>query len=326
MNPSHEIIPNAISSRLYLEMPVYAHLLDIAYCVTSFNRIDNPFQCDLACDAFPGMELVYQWYFDDAVCGYIAKTTQDVFTNGTTSEKSQKTTIVVGLRGTRSFGDSFADLQVDMVSYNLPTTYLPPCIGCKVHKGFMGYATRTIGIMESVLIREVKEATINGGEYQIIVVGHSLGGAIALLVALRILDLSYDNLICVTFGQPLVGNQNFVQWTDYVMKSMESTDRLPRKFYRVIHKNDMVTTVPNNDQLLINTYKQFLNQIYLNCSNNEALPLREQVVDCGYGDNPLCIAKDVPIGHNYMQSHLTYFRHMGLCGIQVPTMEENDTI
>ncbi|KAG7191496.1 uncharacterized protein KQ657_003091 [Scheffersomyces spartinae] len=309
-------------------MPVYAHLLDIAYCVTKFNQLEPPFQCDMSCEEFGGMELVYQWYFDDAVCGYIAKTKQDIFKNGTLSSSSKTTTtIVVGLRGTRSFGDSFADLQVDMVNYNLPTTYLPPCSGCKVHKGFMGYATKTIGIMEAILIGEVKKAMEDGGSYQVIVVGHSLGGAIALLVALRILDLSYNNLMCVTFGQPLVGNQNFVQWTDYVMQSMES-DKLSssRKFYRVIHKNDMVTTVPNNDQLLINTYKQFLNQIYLNCSNNDILPLRDQVVDCGFGDNPLCISKDVPIGHNYMQSHLTYFRHMGLCGIQVPTLKQDSIL
>ena len=66
-----------------------------------------------------------------------------------------------------------------------------------------------------------------------------------------------------------------------------------RKFLRVIHKNDVITTLPR-DQNIFNRYSQFNNQIYLNCSETDTRPTINEVIDCYDGINNQCVAKDFP--------------------------------
>jgi triacylglycerol lipase len=82
---------------------------------------------------------------------------------------------------------------------------------------------------------------------KIVCTGHSLGAAIATIVASR---LDADELY--TFGSPRVGNKAFV---DEMMN-----DKI--KHYRFVNNNDVVTTVPfafmgyrhNGDLIYINFY------------------------------------------------------------------------
>ncbi|KAG5419687.1 KAR5 [Candida metapsilosis] len=221
-NNVHSIDPE-IFSNLY----TYAHLIDISYCISEVHGIDPPFKCDLNCEKrFPNMTLVHQWYFPDSVTGYIASTYDNIFNY----EKHRKT-VVVSLRGTRSIFDTYADMKVDMTRYSNPGIHLPLCgDGCRVHDGFYKYFTTTLNNINDYIVNEIGDE-----DYELIIVGHSLGGSIALLLGLYYLDMGYDKLTLVTMGQPLTGNYDFVNWADGVLGSQTKLkhNEFERKFLRV---------------------------------------------------------------------------------------------
>lgn len=315
--------PQPIENEIYNNLFTYAHLTDIAYCVSSRGRIEEPFECDLNCHSrFPDVSLVYQWYFDDSVCGYIATTYSNMFNY---SETTNKKTVIVSLRGTHSLLDSYTDIKVDMVNYKSVGINLPPCKDCRIHRGFNTYAIATLERIDAIVQHELN--TRDSEDYELLILGHSLGGAISLLLGLHYADMGYDKMTLVTMGQPLVGNEAFVNWADDVLGSHKDIvhNSFQRKYFRVVHKNDVVTTIPSNGDIR-DSYCQFDNQIYLNCSSSETMPLNDQVVDCFGKNNQLCIKGDfdddpgISFGQpsrNYLQIHTHYFRSMGLCGMGI---------
>lgn len=332
-----KIDPIPVPLHIYQHLYTYAHLLDIAYCIDSLRRINPPFDCELDCKSlFPDLQLVYQWFFDDSVCGYIASSQRGLFNSS--NEFLQKNeyppkdpflkkleylqndhhTVIISLRGTRSVLDTLTDLKFDMTPYLLPGTHIPMCGSqCKVHAGFHEYYRNTFDVIHPYIVSELKKG---GPNTKLVLVGHSLGGAVALLLSLHYLALGVKNLEVVTMGQPLVGNQEFVDWADSVLGSQYSLNEKTanRKWLRVIHRDDMVTTVPRGS--FLQRYSQFNNQIYLNASAANAAPRQDQIVDCRSGNNAQCIAGDVlqfRPATDYILSHNTYFRHLGLCGIHV---------
>lgn len=315
-----EVVPVSQHTLRYLY--TYAHLLDIAYCIDEFRRIDPPFECGLNCQSlFPHVRLVYQWYFDDSVCGYIASTNRSLIndTEKTSGLKpKEELTVIISLRGSRSVRDTMADINIDMIPYATPDNGIPICgARCRVHSGFYDYYKNTVEAIHPYVVSALQEA---GQDAKLLIVGHSLGGAVGLFVALHYLALGFDNVKLVTMGQPLVGNEDFVDWADHIMGSDFSTNEPQnlRKWLRVVHRNDLVTTVPRGS--FLGRYAQFNNQIYVNTSASNALPGAGQVVDCKLGSNERCIAGDLlhpRLASEYFISHNTYFRHLGLCGIHV---------
>ncbi|KAI3405179.2 hypothetical protein KGF56_002017 [Candida oxycetoniae] len=281
------------------------------------------FVCALGCESrFPNMSLVYQWSFDDSVTGYIAKTYENVFRYDQSKSTKPKKTIIVSLRGTQSVFDSFADMKVDMTNYNNLGLHLTLCgERCKVHRGFYEYFKTTQNLIHQYIEEEMHSSKQGLEDYELIILGHSLGGSVALLLGLFYLDLGYDKLTLVTMGQPLLGNYEFVKWTDYVLGSQYRPrhNSFERKFLRVIHKDDVITVIPRGHSPLY-SYHQFDNQVYLNCSERNTHPTLEEVLDCSSARDENCILKDFPDHHtennyDYLQIHITYFRRMGLCGI-----------
>lgn len=98
------------------------------------------------------------------------------------------------------------------------------------------YGTGNINAGQSWMFRQLRASVLNaiqanvGASARIVLVGHSLGGALAALMANYLRRQSYDVQL-MTFGQPRVGNQVFV-------------DGLPVPWLRLINANDLVTTVP----------------------------------------------------------------------------------
>ncbi|KAK0407560.1 hypothetical protein QR680_019266 [Steinernema hermaphroditum] len=84
-------------------------------------------------------------------------------------------------------------------------------------------------------------------DYRIWVTGHSLGGSLASMTALYLVNQTLfhaDKVKLVTFGEPRTGNYNFA-------KAIEQNIKFR---YRVIHRNDFVTNIPTSvdpDGLLI---------------------------------------------------------------------------
>lgn len=321
---SETLTPEPLDPVIHSNMFTYAHLIDISYCIDRFRKIEEPFNCDLDCSKrFPDMKLVHQWYFDDAVCGYIASTYSNIFEYEEDTSMRKKKTIVVGLRGTRSVSDVLADMRVDMALYQSLKRALPFCgQKCKIHKGFASYYKKTLAAIEDKLVDELELG--KDEDYELVFVGHSLGGSVALLLALHFLDLGYDKLTLVTMGQPRVGNNEFTSWADFVLGSYHPLKHgsFDRKYMRVIHKGDLVTQVPSTSAHFIDRYDQFLNQVYLNITGSNTKPKAGELVDCFSERNSLCVANDFSMHNlgrvffrNYYEAHNTYFRQLGLCGL-----------
>ena len=77
-----------------------------------------------------------------------------------------------------------------------------------VHRGFRDYADSALsGGVKEYLLEELEK---NPAE-TVYITGHSLGGAVALMTAVRLCDagVNTDQIKVVTFGAPALGNRNF---------------------------------------------------------------------------------------------------------------------
>ena len=124
--------------------------------------------------------------------------------------------VLIACRGTEptQLNDILADLKMFPVKHHL---------GGRVHRGFYAEYDKVIPGIKDALKKHNKK-----GDKTVWVTGHSLGGAMAVLVAA---ELQPDGGLH-TFGQPRVGNAEFLKCLDNV------------KYYRYRNNNDVVTAVP----------------------------------------------------------------------------------
>jgi len=134
--------------------------------------------------------------------------------------------IIVAYRGTSDLGSVLTDAQAFFKDY-------PSVSGAKVHNGFLG------GYLASkpLVTPYITEALQKYPDYDLHFIGHSLGGANALLAAVDVAEtmkLPKGKIKVTTYGQPRVGNEKFVQYVD----------TLGFDFRRVVHSHDLVPHVP----------------------------------------------------------------------------------
>jgi hypothetical protein len=79
---------------------------------------------------------------------------------------------------------------------------------------------------------ELKQWLTTAGEKQLWVTGHSLGGALALLSAMR---LDGEKVNVCTFGQPRIGDSKFAS---------SGEKKLGDRYYRIVHNEDIVPRIP----------------------------------------------------------------------------------
>ena len=128
---------------------------------------------------------------------------------------SDKDDVLVACRGTEptQLNDIIADANFFPVRHHKAGW---------VHRGFYGEYNKVIdGIKDAIKKHDAK------GTKTLWVCGHSLGGAMALLVAVELQPTGG----CHTFGQPRVGTRDFLKLIDF-------------PYYRYRNNNDAVTTVP----------------------------------------------------------------------------------
>jgi hypothetical protein len=122
--------------------------------------------------------------------------------------------VVLAFRGTTNFADVVTDVDAALVPfpYNSDDFY-----AARVHRGFLKAMDATIHIMRDRLRQVLKQmqAAKFGEKDALYIVGHSLGGGIAHLVACdkEIVDMcdSPECIKVITFGCPRTGNAAFAE-------------------------------------------------------------------------------------------------------------------
>ncbi|SBS24794.1 Lipase (class 3) [Marinomonas spartinae] len=128
---------------------------------------------------------------------------------------------VIAIRGTNTKADAITDITCHCKNSDS---------GMPVHKGFQS----TFASLREGIASYMKEPEVLNGNGAIHCVGHSLGGAVATLVADWI-KATYDKTVYLyTFGSPRVGKKGFAE---------VSGGRIDQIF-RCVHASDPVTKVP----------------------------------------------------------------------------------
>lgn len=144
--------------------------------------------------------------------------------------------LIVAFRGTREPRDYLTDARF---LFKHPW----PVVGhenAKVHRGFLeGYFA----------VSETIHARVHGAK-RIIITGHSLGGALATLCALDLVDNGLPVWNAITFGSPRVGNGAFRDYYD---------EHLHGETLRVVAQGDPVTVMPP----WFNGYRHVGREVYL---------------------------------------------------------------
>ena len=177
--------------------------------------------------------------------------------------------LLVVFRGTNNVYDWFADANVIRVSMDLQGVEKKdrPC----VHWGML----RQIRSVENELTEFINNEVLENDQIRnIIFTGHSLGGGLATIAAQNFgHKYNYLNCMCVTFGAPRVGDENFKKRFNRVCKFsrryVNEYDPIPSfpfswRYTHVcpgllINKNNMIYSETTFSRLLVVAWYQFIN-------------------------------------------------------------------
>ncbi|XP_021867300.1 probable feruloyl esterase A isoform X2 [Spinacia oleracea] len=199
--------------------------------------------------------------------------------------------IIVAFRGTQehSIQNWVEDLYWKQLDLNYPDT--PDAM---VHHGFYNaYHNTTLrpGVLDAV-----KRAKKFFGEIDLIVIGHSMGGAMAAICALDLtVHHGIKNIQVTTFGQPRIGNAAFAS---YYSQFVPNT-------IRVTHEHDMVPHLPPYYRYFSQkTYHHFPREVWLyNIGYGSLIYPVEKICDCS-GEDPSCSRS---VMGNSVLDHLVYY-------------------
>jgi len=148
---------------------------------------------------------------------------------------------IVTVRGTANVENAIVDMDIRLIDDEQT--------GVRLHQGFLGASTP--------IFKKLK-ASLNK-DYKIITTGHSLGGAVAVILAMQLQSDNFKVINAVTFGQPKVTN-------------IEGANKYKDlNVIRMVRPKDLVPIVPPMDPLDIRNLDIYwhLGKEYILMDNNE---------------------------------------------------------
>ncbi|EEQ38948.1 hypothetical protein CLUG_03074 [Clavispora lusitaniae ATCC 42720] len=235
----------------FSQLQWFARLASLAYCVRPWHEqtFMNTTHCPAeACSdsAFDTLQVNHVFDFSgflEVGSGFIAV-------------DHQEQTLFLVYKGTGSARDWVKNLNAFPVRYE-PVVHSNPnfspalgfdCEGCYIHKGF-GTFTRTNG---ATILKKVQECISDYPDYRLVVAGHSLGGAMALMSAIELRLLGHD-VLAVTLGAPRVGNSKFASFADKLFDTRAAAAHIDQNrsftalrtaLVRMVHRHDVVPMLP----------------------------------------------------------------------------------
>ncbi|RDB17931.1 Lipase [Hypsizygus marmoreus] len=216
--PSSERRAAALSASQLSDLSPFTQFARAAYCEP--EKIEG-WKCGQACDALPGFEATLTGGDGDAIQFFFV------------GHWPQENTVVVAHQGTDPL-----EIQSVLTDLNLIRGPLDPGLfpgvpsDVSVHTGFRDQHALTA----DTIFAEVQRLLTITGSKKVITVGHSLGGALAMLSSLSMrLQLPVDiSVSSTTFGTPRVGDSEFAAFFDA---------KIP-DFRRVNNDKDLVPIIP----------------------------------------------------------------------------------
>ncbi|KAL6657150.1 hypothetical protein ACP70R_004930 [Stipagrostis hirtigluma subsp. patula] len=196
--------------------------------------------------------------------------------------------IIVAIRGTQE--NSVQNWIKDLIWKQLDLSY-PDMPNAKVHSGFFSSYNDTI--LRLAITSAVQKARKSYGDINVMVTGHSMGGAMASFCALDLaIKLGSDKVRLMTFGQPRVGNAAFASYfAEYVPNTI-----------RVTHGHDIVPHLPPYFSFLSQlTYHHFPREVWVQDADGN---ITEQICDDS-GEDPDC-CRCISMFSLSIQDHFTY--------------------
>ncbi|WZZ22068.1 hypothetical protein YC2023_123455 [Brassica napus] len=200
--------------------------------------------------------------------------------------------IIIAFRGTQehSIQNWVSDLFWKQLDLNYPD--MPDAM---VHHGF--YSAYHNTTLRPAVLGAVQRAKISyGANINIIVTGHSMGGAMAAFCGLDLVNEGEENVQVMTFGQPRVGNAAFASYYSLLVPNT----------FRITHEHDMVPHLPPYYHIFPQkTYHHFPTEVWVRDLGFSSLVLAsvEKVCD-NTGEDPTCSRSVVG---NSISDHLKYF-------------------
>lgn len=205
-------------------------------------------------------------------------------TTGFVAIDTTNSLIVVSFRGSRSIQNWIANVDFG-------TTATTICSGCPGHTGFWNSWQEA----RSIVVPAVQAARAAHPSFQILVTGHSLGGAVADFAAADLRNSGYSNVVLYTFGAPRVGPAAL---SDYITAQGNN--------YRVTHLNDPVPRLPTLNMGYVHISPEY----YISSANNVAVTAND--INTYVGNSNL--SGNAQWGLNVdVNAHLWYFNDISAC-------------
>lgn len=262
-------------------------MVTMAYSAFCGLKVDQNMDC-FWCKKIRGMlkDFAFVSHFggvESATRGYIAWST------------SQKTLYVVWA-GTANAPGIFADADMKPVPYQYRVDKAP-LNGITAYSGFQN--AHLSGEQEvRVLVRKVLSERCPNDDCTVYVVGHSLGGGIALLSAASLARTFMEDgkripIDVYAMGSPRMGN---AAWAEYYSKDLSFPKGVIRQTFRVVNFCDVVTAAPPRTlklagKTLWESYTHVAREYWLGDGEKQSAESADKVRVCdASGEDPKCSA------------------------------------
>ncbi|KAI9036528.1 lipase family protein [Aspergillus affinis] len=197
------------------EFALWVQYAAAAYCQDNYSP---PAGTKLTCWAgnCPDVEAA------DAVTDIEFSNTTLSDTAGFVTADHEHSSIVVSFRGSYSVRNWLADANFPFVDPGL-------CTGCLAEAGFWSSWI----FVKKEIVASLKRLTEQHADYRVVVVGHSLGAAVATVAAADLRTLGYQQAALYAYASPRVGNDKLAE---FITKQENN--------YRFTHQNDPVPKLP----------------------------------------------------------------------------------